>query len=83
MFVFQYAILQFKYLEIQNYNFACLLYGYETWSMTLGEERRLRVFENGVLREVFGPKRDGVTGEWRKLQNDELNYLYSSSILFG
>jgi hypothetical protein len=43
----------------------------------LREERRLRVFENRVLRGIFGPKRDEVTGEWRKLHNEELNYLYS------
>jgi hypothetical protein len=43
----------------------------------LREERRLRVFENGVLRRVFGPKRDEVPGEWRKLHNEELNDLYS------
>jgi hypothetical protein len=54
-----------------------VLYGCETWSLTLREERRLRVFENRVLRRVFGPKRDEMTGEWRKLQNDELNDLYS------
>jgi len=53
------------------------LYGYETWSLTLREECRLRVFENRVLRKVFGPKRDKVTGEWRKLHNEELNDLYS------
>ena len=47
-----------------------VLYGCETWSLTLREERRLRVFENRVLRRVFGPKRDEVTGEWRKLHND-------------
>ena len=47
------------------------------WSLTLREERRLRVFENRVLRRVFGPKRDEVTGEWRKLHNEELNGLYS------
>jgi hypothetical protein len=45
----------------------------------LREERRLRVFENRVLREIFGPKRDEVTGEWRKLHNEELHNLYSSS----
>jgi hypothetical protein len=45
--------------------------------LTLREERRLRVFENRVLRRVFGPKRDEVTGEWRKLHNEELNDLYS------
>jgi len=77
-FVFQFAIQKFKDLDIQNYNFACVLYGCETWSLTLGEERRLRVFENRVLRRVFGPKRDEVTGEWRKLHNEELNDLYCS-----
>ena len=51
--------------------------GCETWSLTLRKERRLRVFENRVLRKVFGPKRDEVTGEWRKLHNEELNDLYS------
>jgi hypothetical protein len=54
-----------------------VLYGCETWSLTLREERRLRVFENRVVRRVFGPKRDEVTGEWRKLHNEELNGLYS------
>jgi hypothetical protein len=54
-----------------------VLYGCETWSLTLREERRLRMFENRVLRRVFGPKRDKVTGEWRKLHNDELSDLYS------
>jgi len=53
-----------------------VLYGCETWSLTLREERRLRVFENRVLRRVFGTKRDEVTGEWRKLHNEELNDLY-------
>jgi hypothetical protein len=53
------------------------LCGCETWSLTLREERRLRVFENGVLRGIFcGPKRDEVTGEWGKLHNEELNDLY-------
>ena len=55
-----------------------VLCGYETWSVTLREERRLRVFENRVLRRIFGPKRDEVTGEWRKLHNEDLNYLYCS-----
>ena len=54
------------------------MYGCETWSLTLREERRLRVFENRVLRKIFGPKRDEVTREWRKLHNEELNDLYSS-----
>ena len=55
-----------------------VLYGCETWSLTLREEHRLRVFENRVLRRIFGPKKDGVKGEWRKLHNEELNDLYSS-----
>jgi hypothetical protein len=55
-----------------------VLYGCETWPLTLREEHRLRVFENRVLRRIFGPKRDGVTEEWRRLHNEELNDLYSS-----
>jgi hypothetical protein len=55
-----------------------ILYGCETWSLTLREEHRLRVFENNVLRRIFGPKRDEVAGEWRKLYNEELCDLYSS-----
>jgi hypothetical protein len=56
-----------------------VLYGYETWSLTLREEHRLRVFENRVLRRIFGPKEDEVTEEWRKLHNEELHSLYSSA----
>jgi hypothetical protein len=55
-----------------------VLYGCETWSLTLKEEHRLRVCENRVMRRIFGLKRDEVTGEWRKLHNEELNELYSS-----
>ena len=55
-----------------------VLYGYETWSLISREERRLTVFENRVLRRIFVPKGDEVTGEWRKLHNEELNDLYSS-----
>jgi hypothetical protein len=55
-----------------------VLYECETWSLTLREEHRLRVFENRVLRRIFGPKRDEVTQEWRRLHNEELNDLYSS-----
>ena len=51
---------------------------WETWSLTLREERRLTVFENRVLRRIFGPEREEVTGEWRKLHNEELNDLYFS-----
>ena len=50
-----------------------VLYGCETWSLTMREEHRLRVFENGVLRGIFGTKRDVITGEWRKLHNEALN----------
>jgi hypothetical protein len=55
-----------------------VLYGCDTWSLTLREERRLSVNENRVLRGIFGPKRDKVTGEWRKLHNEELHDLYHS-----
>jgi hypothetical protein len=55
-----------------------VMYGCETWSLTLREKRRLTVFENRVLRRIFGPKRDEVRREWRKLRNEELNDLYSS-----
>ena len=70
-----------KNLKIKIYRTIILpvvLYGCETWSLTLREERKLRVFENKVLRRIFGPRRDDVTGEWRRLHNAELNYLYSS-----
>jgi hypothetical protein len=46
------------------------MYGCETWSLTFREERRQRVFNNTMLRRIFGPKRDEVTGEWRKLHNE-------------
>jgi len=55
-----------------------VLYGCETWSLTLREEQRLRVSENRVLRRIFGPKMDEITREWRKLYKEELNDLYSS-----
>jgi len=60
-----------------------VLYGCETWSLTLREECRLRVFENRVLRRLFGPKRDGVTGEWRKLQMRSLVICIPYPILCG
>jgi hypothetical protein len=56
-----------------------VLYGCETWSLALREEHKLRVFQNRVLRRIFGPKRDGVMGGWRKLHNKELHNLYSST----
>ena len=55
-----------------------VLYGCETWSLTLKEEHRLRVFENKILRKIFGGKRNEITGEWRKLHNAKLHALYSS-----
>jgi hypothetical protein len=70
-----------KNIKIRIYKIIVLpvvLYGCETWSVILREERRLRAFENRVLRRIFGPKRDEVTGDWRKLHNEELHNLYSS-----
>jgi hypothetical protein len=55
-----------------------VLYGCETWSLTLKDEQRLKVFENRALTRIFGPRRDEVTGDWRKLHNEELHNLYSS-----
>jgi hypothetical protein len=73
--------LLLKNLKIRIYKTIILLvvlYGCEAWSLTLREEHRLGVFENRVLRRIFGPKRDEMTEEWRKLHNEELHYLYSS-----
>jgi len=70
-----------KNLKIKIYRniiLSVVLYGCKTWSLTLREECRLRVFETRVMMKVFGPKRDEVTGEWRKLHNEELNDLYCS-----
>jgi hypothetical protein len=76
-----YSRLLSKNLKVRIYTTIILpvvLYGCETWSLTLREEHRLRVFDNRVLRRIFGPKRNDVTGEWRKLHNEELRDLYSS-----
>jgi len=70
-----------KNLKMKIYRTVILpvvLYGYENWSLTLREERKLRVFENRVWRRIFGPRREEITGEWRRLHNEELNDLYSS-----
>jgi hypothetical protein len=70
-----------KNLKIKIYRIVILpvgLYGCETWSLTLREEGKLRVFENKVLRRIFGPRRDEVTGDWRRLLNEEINVLYYS-----
>jgi hypothetical protein len=68
-------------IEIQKHRTIILpvvLYRYETWSLTLREERRLKVFENRVLRKIIGPKKGEITVEWRELHNEELNDLYYS-----
>ena len=76
--VIQVAVQKFKNQDIyRTLILSVVLHGCETWSLTLREERRLRVFENRVLRRVFGPKRGDVIGEWRKLYNEELRDLYS------
>ena len=72
-----YSRLLSKNLKIKIY-ITIILPGCETWSLTLREERKLRVFENMVLRRIFGPRKDEVTGEWRRLHNEELNDLYCS-----
>ena len=78
--LFSYCLVS-KNTKIKTYRKIILLivlYGCETWSLTLREKRRLRVFEESVLRKIFEPKRDEVAGEWRKLHNQELNDLYCS-----
>ena len=76
----------YTYIYIYIYNrtiiLPVVLYGCETWSLTLREKRRLRVFENRALRRIFGPKREELTREWRKLHNEELNDLYCSPYIF-
>jgi hypothetical protein len=69
-----------KNIKIKTYRTIILpfLYGCVSWSLTLREEHRLRVFENSLLRKIFGHRREEVTGEWRKLHNEELNDLYFS-----
>jgi len=70
-FVFQAAIQKFKDQDIyRTIILPVVLYGCETWSLTLREERKLRVFENRVLRRIFGPRRDEVNGDWRRLHNE-------------
>ena len=72
-----------EYCEFITIVLLVVLYGCETWSLTSREERRLRVFESRVLRRIFGPKRDEVTGEWRKLDNGEIMICTAHQILFG
>jgi len=76
--------LQSKNTKLKKYRtiiWQLFFYGCETWSLTMREKCRMMVSENSVLR-IFGPKRDEVTGEWRKLYNEELNDLYSSPNIF-
>ena len=77
-FVFQVAIQKFNIKIYRTIILPVVLYWCEIWSLISWEERKLRVFENMVLRRIFGPRRDEVTGEWRRLHNEELNDLYCS-----
>jgi hypothetical protein len=65
-------------IKKQNYNFAYCFYGCETWSLILREERRLWVSKNRVVKRIFGPKRDEVIGEWRRLRHEDIYDLYFS-----
>jgi hypothetical protein len=76
-FVLSPAVKNVKVIICKTIILPVVLYGCKTWSLTVREEHKLRVFENSVLR-IFGPKKDGVTGVWRKLYNEELHNLYSS-----
>jgi hypothetical protein len=74
-----------KNILIKTYRptiWSVVLYGCENWSLTLREERRLRVFENMVLKRIYGPKREEVIGEWEKLHNEDLNNFTTHQILF-
>jgi hypothetical protein len=71
----------FKNLKVKTYKttiFPVVLYGCKTWSLSLKEEHRLRVFENRAMRRIFGSKREEVVGDWRRLHNEELHNLYAS-----
>jgi len=76
--VFQFAIQILKIKIYRTIILPVILYGCETWSLTMRKERRLRVFENRLLRRIFGSKREEVSGAWRKLNNEEFNDLYCS-----
>ena len=77
-FLFQFAILNIKIKIHSSVILPVVLYGCETWSLTMREERRLRMVENRVLRRIFGPKKGEVTGEWSRLHKEELRDLYST-----
>jgi len=78
IFIFQFAIQNLKIKIHRTIILSVVLYGCGAWSLTLREECRLRVLESRAVRRIFGPKRDEVTGEWRKLHEEKLNDLYSS-----
>ena len=82
-FVFQFVIQKLKIKIHRIIILTVVLFGCETWSLTLREERRLRVFENRVMRRIFGPKRDEVTGEWRNYIMRNLMICTAQQILFG
>jgi hypothetical protein len=76
--------LLYRHIKIKIYVsiiLSAVLYGFETWSLTLREEHRPRVFGNRVLRRVFGPRWDGVTSEWKRLHNKELYDMYSPNVI--
>jgi hypothetical protein len=77
-FIFQGAIQNTKITVYSTVILPVVLYGRESWSLTLRDKQRLSVFENRVLRRMFGPKRDEATQGWRRLYNEELNDFYSS-----
>jgi hypothetical protein len=81
--VFQFAIKKYKDCIYSIIVSPVVLYGCKTWSLTLKEEHRLRVFENSVLRKIFGPKRDEVTGEWRRLHKEELDDCTFHKMVLG
>ena len=81
-FVFRFVSKNIKFQVYRTIVQPVVLYGCETWSLKWMEERRLRVFENRVLRRVYELKRGDVTGEWRKLHNEEINELYCSPNIF-
>ena len=81
-FVLQFAIQSLKIKIYRTIVLPFVVYGCETLSLTLREERRQRLLENRVLRRIFGPKRLEVSGEWRKLHNEAFNYLYSPNIVW-
>jgi hypothetical protein len=79
-FVLSPAVKKLKVRIYKTIILPMILYWCETWSLTVREEHKLRVFENGELRRTFGPKRNGMTGGWRKLHNEELHNMYTSQV---